>query len=67
MELFNATKEIVDQVPWLKDQKALPVTISDNGKVMIKEGRDNPDEIAKNIYEPIMGFIWAVYENNKNK
>lgn len=67
MELFNATKEIVDQVPELKDQKALPVTISDNGKVMIKEGLDNPDEIAKNIYEPIMGFIWTVYENNKNK
>lgn len=66
MELFNATKEIVDQVPWLKDQKALPVTISDNGKVMIKEGRDNPDEIAKNIYEPIMNFIWAAYNKYNN-
>lgn len=67
MELYNTTKEIVDQVPLLKNNQALPVTISDNGKVTIKEGRENPDEIAKNIYVPLMNFIWAVYNQNKDK
>ena len=65
MELFNATKEIVDQVPALKDNEYLPVTISSNGKVTIKEGCENPDEIVKNIYEPILNLMWVVYNNNK--
>lgn len=60
MKLFNATKEIVDQVPSLKNNEALPVIISSNGKVTTKEN-------CKNIYEPIMNFILAEYNKNKNK
>ena len=60
MKLFNATKEIVDQVPSLKNNEALPVIISSNGKVTTKEN-------CNNIYEPIMNFILAEYNKNKNK
>lgn len=60
MKLFNATKEIVDQVPSLKNNEALPVIISSNGKVTTKEN-------CKNIYEPIMNFILAEYNKNKDK
>ena len=59
-ELFNVTKEIVDQVPSLKNNEALPVIISSNGKVTTKEN-------CKNIYEPIMNFILAEYNKNKDK
>ena len=37
MKLFNATKEIVDQVPSLKNNESLPVIISSNGKVTRKK------------------------------
>ena len=60
MKLFNATKEIVNQVPSLKNNEALPVIISSNGKVTTKEN-------CKNIYEPIMNFILAEYNKNKDK
>lgn len=60
MKLFNATKEIVDQVPSLKNNEALPVIISSNGKVTTKEN-------CNNIYEPIMNFILAEYNKNKDK
>ena len=52
MKLFNATKEIVNQVPSLKNNEALPVIISSNGKVTRKEN-------CKEIYEPIMNLILA--------
>ena len=60
IKLFNVTKEIVDQVPSLKNNEALPVIISSNGKVTTKEN-------CKNIYEPIMNFILAEYNKNKDK
>ena len=60
MKLFNATKEIVDQVPSLKNNESLPVIISSNGKVTRKEN-------CKEIYEPIMNFILAEYNKNKDK
>ena len=59
-ELFNVTKEIVDQVPSLKNNEALPVIISSNGKVTRKEN-------CKEIYEPIMNLILAEYNKNKDK
>lgn len=60
MKLFNATKEIVDQVPSLKNKESLPVIISSNGKVTRKEN-------CKEIYEPIMNLILAEYNKNKDK
>ena len=60
MKLFNATKEIVDQVPSLKNNESLPVIISRNGKVTRKEN-------CKEIYEPIMNLILAEYNKNKDK
>lgn len=60
MKLFNATKEIVDQVPSLKNNESLPVSISSNGKVTRKEN-------CKEIYEPIMNLILAEYNKNKDK
>ena len=60
MKLFNATKEIVDQVPSLKNNESLPVIISSNGKVTRKEN-------CKEIYEPIMNLILAEYNKNKDK
>ena len=60
MQLFNATKEIVDQVPSLKNNESLPVIISSNGKVTRKEN-------CKEIYEPIMNLILAEYNKNKDK
>lgn len=58
IKLFNVTKEIVDQVPSLKNNEALPVIISSNGKVTRREN-------CKEIYEPIMNFILAEYNKNK--
>lgn len=66
MKLFNATKEIVDQVPSLKNNEALPVIISSNGKVTTKENCKS-NEIKKKIYEPIMNLILAEYNKNKDK
>ena len=63
MKLFNATKEIVDQVPSLKNNEALPVIISSNGKVTTKENCQS----LKKIYEPIMNLILAEYNKNKDK
>ena len=60
MKLFNATKEIVDQVPSLKNNESLPVIISSNGKVTRKEN-------CKEIYEPIRNLILAEYNKNKDK
>ena len=60
MKLFNATKEIVDQVPSLKNNESLPVIISSNGKVTGKEN-------CKEICEPIMNLILAEYNKNKDK
>lgn len=60
MKLFNATKEIVDQVPSLKNNESLPVIISSNGKVTRKEN-------CKEIYEPIMNLILVEYNKNKDK
>lgn len=60
MKLFNATKEIVDQVPSQKNNESLPVIISSNGKVTRKEN-------CKEIYEPIMNLILAEYNKNKDK
>ena len=60
IKLFNVTKEIVDQVPSLKNNEALPVIISSNGKVTRKEN-------CKEIYEPIMNLILAEYNKNKDK
>ena len=60
IKLFNVTKEIVDQVPSLKNNEALPVIISSNGKVTKKEN-------CKEIYEPIMNLILAEYNKNKDK
>ena len=60
IKLFNVTKEIVDQVPSLKNNESLPVIISSNGKVTRKEN-------CKEIYEPIMNLILAEYNKNKDK
>ena len=65
MKLFNATKEIVDQVPSLKNNEALPVIISSNGKVTTKENCKSQE--TEKIYEPIMNFILAEYNKNKDK
>ena len=64
-KLFNITKEIVDQAPLLKNNEALPIIIDSNGKVTIKESYKSQER--KNIYEPIMNFILAEYNKNKNK
>ena len=64
-KLFNITKEIVDQAPLLKNNEALPIIIDSNGKVTIKENYKSQER--KNIYEPIMNFILAEYNKNKNK
>ena len=64
IKLFNVTKEIVDQVPSLKNNEALPVIISSNGKVTTKENC-KLQETEKKIYEPIMNFILAEYNKNK--
>lgn len=66
LELYNLTKEIVDQYPALQNNQHVPVTISSNGKVIIREGLDNPNEITKNIYKPLVDFLAFVY-NNKIK
>ncbi len=66
IKLFNVTKEIVDQVPSLKNNEALPVIISSNGKVTTKENC-KLQETEKKIYEPIMNFILAEYNKNKDK
>mgnify|MGYP007090919713 CR=1 FL=1 len=64
-KLFNITKGIVDQAPLLKNNEALPIIIDSNGKVTIKENYKSQER--KNIYEPIMNFILAEYNKNKNK
>lgn len=61
-KLFNITKGIVDQAPLLKNNEALPIIIDSNGKVTIKENYKSQER--KNIYEPIMNFILAEYNNN---
>lgn len=66
IKLFNVTKEIVDQVPSLKNNESLPVIISSNGKVTTKENC-KLQETEKKIYEPIMNFILAEYNKNKDK
>lgn len=63
IKLFNVTKEIVDQVPSLKNNEALPVIISSNGKVTTKENCKSQE--TEKIYEPIMNFILAEYNKNK--
>lgn len=65
IKLFNVTKEIVDQVPSLKNNEALPVIISSNGKVTTKENCNSQE--TEKIYEPIMNFILAEYNKNKDK
>ena len=65
IRLFNVTKEIVDQVPSLKNNEALPVIISSNGKVTTKENCKSQE--TEKIYEPIMNFILAEYNKNKDK
>ena len=65
IKLFNVTKEIVDQVPSLKNNEALPVIISSNGKVTTKENCKSQE--TEKIYEPIMNFILAEYNKNKDK
>ena len=62
IKLFNVTKEIVDQVPSLKNNEALPVIISSNGKVTTKENCKSQE--TEKIYEPIMNFILAEYNKN---
>lgn len=64
-KLFNITKGIVAQAPLLKNNEALPIIIDSNGKVTIKENYKSQER--KNIYEPIMNFILAEYNKNKNK
>ena len=64
-KLFNITKEIVDQAPLLKNNEALPIIIDSNGKVTTKENYKSQER--KKIYEPIMNFILAEYNKNKNK
>lgn len=64
-KLFNITKGIVDQAPLLKNNEALPIIIDSNGKVTIKENYKSQER--KNIYEPIMNFILAEYNKNKDK
>lgn len=65
IKLFNVTKEIVDQVPSLKNNEALPVIISSYGKVTTKENCKSQE--TEKIYEPIMNFILAEYNKNKDK
>ena len=65
IKLFNVTKEIVDQVPSLKNNEALPVIISSNGKVTTKENCKSQE--TEKIYKPIMNFILAEYNKNKDK
>lgn len=65
IKLFNVTKEIVDQIPSLKNNEALPVIISSNGKVTTKENCKSQE--TEKIYEPIMNFILAEYNKNKDK
>lgn len=65
IKLFNVTKEIVDQVPSLKNNEALPVIISSNGKVTTREKCKSQE--TEKIYEPIMNFILAEYNKNKDK
>lgn len=64
-KLFNITKEIVAQAPLLKNNEALPIIIDSNGKVTTKENYKSQER--KKIYEPIMNFILAEYNKNKNK
>ena len=64
-KLFNITKEIVDQAPLLKNNEALPIIIDSNGKVTTKENYKSQER--KKIYEPIMNFIMAEYNKNKDK
>ena len=64
-KLFNITKEIVDQTPLLKNNEALPVIISSNGKVTTKENCKSQE--TEKIYKPIMNFILAEYNKNKDK
>ena len=64
-KLFNITKEIVDQAPLLKNNEALPIIIDSNRKVTTKENYKSQER--KKIYEPIMNFILAEYNKNKNK
>lgn len=63
IKLFNVTKEIVDQVPSLKNNEALPVIISSYGKVTTKENCKSQE--TEKIYEPIMNFILAEYNKDK--
>ena len=65
IKLFNVTKEIVDQTPLLKNNEALPVIISSNGKVTTKENCKSQE--TEKIYKPIMNFILAEYNKNKDK
>lgn len=64
-KLFNITKEIVDQAPLLKNNEALPIIIDSNGKVTTKENCKSQE--TEKIYEPIMNFILAEYNKNKDK
>ena len=64
-KLFNITKEIVAQAPLLKNNEALPIIIDSNGKVTTKENYKSQER--KKIYEPIMNFIMAEYNKNKDK
>ena len=66
MKLFSITKKIVDQAPLLKNNEALPVKISSDGRVTKKE-YCKPNEIKEKIYEPIKNFILAEYNKNKDK
>ena len=64
-KLFNITKEIVDQAPLLKNNEALPIIIDSNGNVTTQENYKSQER--KKIYEPIMNFIMAEYNKNKDK
>lgn len=65
-KLFSITKKIVDQAPLLKNNEALPVKISSDGRVTAKE-YCKPHEIKEKIYEPIKNFILAEYNKNNDK
>ena len=64
-KLFNIPRRALDRAPLLKNNEALPIIIDSNGKVTIKENYKSQER--KNIYEPIMNFILAEYNKNKNK
>ena len=73
MELYNITKELIERNPCLQDNSSLPVTISGNGKVTIKDSFGNPSDdydtlakqIAEKIYHPLVNYIWAKYKQQQ--